>query len=120
MLSGVGKNAFTKYLCAKHDALVVSGKSGDAKYLIVKYQEKHGVYPEIIIFDIPRCNLNYISWESMEKIKDGCFASTKYECDMVLMNAPHILCFANDEPDGNLSQDRWRIGKIENMIINWN
>ena len=71
----VGKSQFTKYLCAKHDALVVSGKSADAKYMIMKYAEAHdGVYPELIIYDVPRCNLEYVSWEGLEKIKDGCFA----------------------------------------------
>ena len=119
-VGNVGKSQFTKYLCAKHDALVVSGKGSDAKYLIVKYYEKHGVYPELIIFDIPRSNLDYISWEGMEKIKDGCFASTKYECDMVIMNAPHIICFANEEPQyDKLSEDRWRIGTISQMEIVW-
>ena len=104
----VGKSQFTKYLCAKHDALVVSGKSADAKYMIMKYAEAHdGVYPELIIYDVPRCNLEYVSWEGLEKIKDGCFASTKYECSMVLMNSPHIICFANDMPPTEKLSTPW-------------
>jgi len=113
-VGNVGKSAMTKYLVANHGALVCSGKAADMKYLILKYNEKHGEYPELIIFDIPRTSLDYLSYSGLEEIKNGCFASTKYECDMVVMNCPHVVCFANELPDmSKVSRDRWNIIKIE-------
>lgn len=113
-----GKSAFTKYLCAKHNALSVSGKSSDCKYAIVKYHEEKKRYPKIIIFDVPRTNLEYINYEAIESIKNGCFFSSKYECSQVIMNSPHIIIFANSPPDiHKLSKDRWNIVKIRTELL---
>ncbi len=106
----IGKSALVKYICQRFEAVCVSGKSADAKHIIVNYNEKKGHYPEIVIFDIPRSNLDYVSYEAMEKIKDGLFCATKYESQMVIMNSPHILCFANEKPyTDKMSLDRWVI-----------
>ena len=48
------KSSICKYLCAKHGALICSGKAADIKYLIIKYKEKNGNYPEIILYE-DRC-----------------------------------------------------------------
>ena len=107
---GIGKSALVKLLCYKYGAIVCSGKASDMKYMIVKYKEKNGVYPNVVIFDIPRSLKDYVSYSGIEEIKNGCFASSKYECDMVLMNSPHILCFANEIPEfEKLSKDRWKV-----------
>lgn len=109
-----GKSTFSKYLCAKHNALLLSGKGADMKYGVIKYQEKRGFYPEVIIFDIPRTNMEYVSWSCLEDIKNGCFFSGKYESDMVIMNSPHIICFSNSEPDyDKLSMDRWKVAQLK-------
>lgn len=108
-----GKSALCKYLVVKHDAVIVSGKGTDVKYMIVKYHEKNKVYPEVIIYDIPRSNENYISYTAIEEIKNGLFASSKYECEMVVMNSPHIICFANFEPNyESMSLDRWSVKEL--------
>lgn len=108
---GVGKSAFVKYLCVKMGAITVSGKGADVKYAVASYVEKHKDYPKIIIFDIPRSfNQEYLCYEALEKIKDGCFFSGKYESGMVLGNAPHLLVFSNEEPSyQKLSADRWSV-----------
>lgn len=112
----VGKSAFTKYLCHKHKALICSGKASDMKYLIVKYREKHGLFPTLIVFDIPRTYNKYLNYTGVEEIKNGCFASTKYECDTIIMNSPHVLIFANVPPDEeNMSADRWKIRLIKRI-----
>jgi len=109
----VGKSTFCKYLVVKHEALILSGKGSDMKYGIVKYVEKHGDYPEIIILDIPRSCEGYISWAGIEEIKNACFFSPKYEADMVVGNCPHLICFANFKPDtSKISEDRWDITEI--------
>ena len=109
----IGKSALVKLLCYKYGAVVCAGKGSDMKYQIVKYIEKHGEGPRIVIFDIPRSVIDYVSYQGIEEIKNGCFASTKYESDMVIMNSPHLLCFANELPDGGkLSKDRWEIHNL--------
>ncbi len=108
-----GKTALIKYLCFHHNALLVGGKASDAKYLITKWKETKGFYPKIVIFSFPRNLEDYVSYSAMEEIKDGMFCSTKYECEMVLMNCPHVLCFANFYPDtSKLSEDRWEIKEL--------
>ena len=108
-----GKSAFTKYLVVEHDALMLSGRSVDMKSAVLKFKEAKGYSPKIVIFDIPRSAEDYVSYEGMEEIKNGCFLSTKYDVGMVVMPCPHVICFANFEPDyGMLSEDRWDVREI--------
>lgn len=108
-----GKTQLCKLLCAKHDALCVSGKSNDIKYAIVKYKELNGIYPTIILLDIPRTNIDYINYEAIEKVKDGLFFCGKYESCQVIMNSPHVYLFMNEEPDTHaMTADRWIIRKL--------
>lgn len=110
----IGKSLFCKYMALKHGAIVLSGKANDMKYGIIQYKIKNDVYPEIILIDIPRNVNNFLSYTGIEEIKNGCFFSAKYECDMVIMNSPHIVCFSNEEPDySSFSLDRWKIAKVE-------
>lgn len=109
-----GKSCFTKYLCAKLGAITLSGKSDNCKYMVCEYFKQKNNWPEICIFDIPRTNLDYINYDAIESIKNGCFFSGKYECAQALMNSPHIICFANSKPEMHkLSTDRWRIIQIK-------
>lgn len=108
----VGKSALCKYICHHYNAIICSGKAADIKYMCVKYNEKMGFYPEIIICDIPRSSENYLSYTGLEEVKNGCFMSSKYECDVVLMNPPHMICFSNFHPDvSTMSVDRWNVNK---------
>lgn len=110
---GKGKTQLCKLLCAKYNALCVSGKSSDMKYAIVKFKEINGFYPKIILFDVPRCNVNYISYDGLEKIKDGLFFCGKYESCQVIMNCPHIYMFMNEDPDTDMcSADRWCLRRL--------
>lgn len=112
-VGNTGKSTFCKYLCVKHNALLISGKASDMKYGIIKYMEKHGNYPELIILDIPRKLENYVSYNGIEEVKNACFFSSKYESDMVVGNCPHFFIFANFEPEYQyLSKDRWIVKNI--------
>lgn len=114
-VGNVGKTSLCRYLCHHHHALILSGKGTDIFHGIVKYKETMSAYPRVIIIDIPRSSLEYVSYAAIEKVKDGLFFSGKYEGCMVLMNAPHIICFANSEPQvEKMSMDRWAIKEIEN------
>jgi len=110
---GVGKTQFCKYLCMKRGACIMSGKASDCKYGIVKFHEETGNYPELVIFDVPRCNLDFISYDAIESIKNGLFFSGKYEGCQVVFNSPHVIVFANEAPDlYKLSLDRWKVSGI--------
>ncbi len=105
-----GKSSFVRW-AVRAGALVCSGKAADMKYLIVKYKEKHGDWPEVVIFDVPRSSAQYLSYTGIEEIKNGVFASTKYECDVVEMPYPHVFVMANFPPElqrhDEMSVDRW-------------
>lgn len=106
----MGKSALVRYLVYHHQALVCSGRATDMKYLIIKYKEKYGSYPNLIVFDVPRTQENFLSYQGIEEIKNGCFCNTKYECEMVLMDFPHVIVMANFEPNREMmSQDRWNV-----------
>ena len=119
----VGKSTFCKYLCVKHKALILGGKASDMKYGIVKYMERHGDYPNLIVADIPRTNRKFLSYQGLEEIKNACFFSGKYEADMVIGNNPHLIIFANFKPDkSKMSLDRWEIeclGEDKEELINY-
>ena len=105
----VGKSEVVRYLVIHKGALLVSGKSADIKYQIAQCKQT----PDLIIYDIPRTAQNYINWTALEEIKNGIFCSSKYESKMVVMNSPHIICFANFAPNQDvMSQDRWNVVKI--------
>ncbi len=107
---GWGKSILTKYFIDSHklSCMTIANKTADAFFQIAKYVEENGEGPDVIICDIPRSSLEYINYQAMEKIKDGCFSSGKYECCEVRINSPHIICFANEPPDtSKLSKDRW-------------
>lgn len=108
----MGKSAMSKLLCAKYGAIICAGKAADMKHQIAEAC-KNGCPPEIVIFDVPRSSLGFISYTGIEEIKNGCFASQKYESGMVVMNSPHVLVFANEEPDYSaMSADRWNVHEI--------
>ena len=105
----VGKTAFCKYLTVKHEAIALSGKGADVRNGIVEYSKSNGQTPHLVLFPIPRSyNSDYLSYESIENIKDMYFYSGKYEGGMICGNSPHLFIFANDEPNyEKLSEDRW-------------
>lgn len=106
----VGKSTFSKYLVVRHKALVLSGRATDMKYGIVRYKEKNGDYPKLIVIDVPRTSKKFLSYQGIEEIKNACFFSGKYEGDMVVGNCPTLIVFANFRPKrGKMSNDRWKI-----------
>lgn len=110
----VGKSALAKRLMHDKHALIVSGKGSDIMFMVKTfYENNNNCGPKIIIYDIPRSNLQYVSWACLENLKNGLILSPKYESVSLLINPPHILCFANEPPDfSKLSTDRWRVSQI--------
>ncbi len=113
---GWGKSILCKYMVHQMKAVLLGGANKDALYGIASYVEKHGEGPPIVIFDIPRVNKGGISYQTLEYIKNGMFFNGKYESGMVLFNSPHVIVFANIEPDyDKLSVDRWSVKELKKI-----
>lgn len=111
---GVGKTTFVKSLIIKNpNYIYISGKVADIKYGITKYIVDRKKAPEVIFMNIPR-SVDHISYNGLEQVKDGLFYNTKYESGMVVYDCPHVIIFANEEPDyTKMSEDRWKVTRIE-------
>lgn len=107
----IGKTYLCKYLCLKYDAILVNGKRNDVFNQVANYLEinqESEKYPKLILVDIPRSCIGYVNYGTLEALKNGCLFSGKYQSTICLFPRPHVICFANTEPDiSQLSGDRW-------------
>lgn len=111
-VGNVGKTTFAKHMCMKEGVIYLSGASKDIKCGIADWINK-GKPLKMAIFDVPRTSMEYVSYQALEEVKNGIFFSGKYESGMVLFNSPHVVVFANMEPEmSKLSADRWRVIKL--------
>ena len=102
------------HLCVKYfGAILVSGSAKDIIYAI-KAKQDAGVKIRIVIWDVPRESLQFLSWKTLEQIKNRICFSAKYESGQVILwDNVHILCFANELPDwSKLSLDRWQVEEV--------
>ena len=107
----IGKSQFCKYMFVKHGAIVIQGgKLSDIMNIIFNIDMEK---TNMILIDIPRNNGNKISYSAVECILNGMITNTKYETGFKVFNPPHVVVFANEEPDRcKLSEDRWNIVNI--------
>jgi hypothetical protein len=104
-----GKTTLARYLTRKYKAIPLEGKKNDVLYCAAQHKSK------IYIYDLERTMENYISYGSIEKIKNGYYMCSKYKSEPIDRNPPHVFVFANFPPDKTaLSEDRWDIVKITN------
>jgi len=105
----VGKTQLCKYLVAKHDAIMLTGKSSDMYHMISKFPNKR----KLFVIDCPRSMQEFINYGAIEQIKNGLIFSGKYEGCQLVFNSPHVIVFANEQPNLlKMSQDRWNITRI--------
>jgi len=115
-LGASGKTAMQKSLAINENALIVSGKGADIKYAIANRVNKEKKSLPIVCFNFPRSMEEFISYESIEQIKDGLFFSGKYESEQCIFDPPHVFCFANYPPKmEKLSSDRWDVKEINTL-----
>lgn len=113
-VGNVGKSTLCKYLGYKKNAILCSGNAKDIYNHILKQKSI-----KIVIIDIPRVSQDHISYAAIESIKNGFLYSGKYEGGQKIFNTPHIICFANQEPDyEKMSQDRWKVHRINQTWTN--
>jgi len=80
---------------------------------MAKYIEEHKEAPDIMVIDVPRSMLDYVSYPGIEELKNGVCCSSKYESTSLRFNPPHVIVFANAPPDyDKMSMDRWRVTKL--------
>lgn len=106
-----GKSSLAKHLCMFYRCCLCGGGAKDNFFAINKFLENTDL--DIVIFDIPRCSFNSISYKTIEGVKNGLIFSSKYESGQIMFNSPHVIVFANFPPNcGKLSIDRWVIKEI--------
>lgn len=103
-----GKTFMANYLTAFHNTIVFTGgKVADISYA---YNNQ-----PVVIFDIARSNAECMIaiYQCIEMFKNRRLFSAKYESHTKLFTVPHVLCFANFEPDKTkLSADRWKVHHV--------
>lgn len=85
-----GKSTMCRWL-VRHGALITAGTAADMKFLVAQFYKKNGVFPDCVVLNIPRSKKDYVSYAGIEEIKDGVFASTKYECESLEMPYVHFF-----------------------------
>ncbi len=106
-----GKTAYVRHwlIHHPHTSMMVSGKATDIKCAVKLILDK-GQDVEVVFFCFARTLQEFVSYQAIEEVKDALFFSGKYEGGVVLFNPPHVVVFANFEPNyGALTQDRWSV-----------
>lgn len=106
-VGGVGKSwVMRKLLTDLPDDVQVLGigKTADLAHAI-------DITKRIFVFDIPRGGMEYLSYATLEKLKDRVIFSSKYDsCMKVLKAVPHVFVFTNEYPDmEKMTADRYLI-----------
>lgn len=111
-----GKSFLTKYLYLKYNAIICTGKSTDIFNQVKVWMDTNeDQSPSLVVCDIPRVNQDYVSYQSLECLKNGLIYSGKYEGGVCCFEMPHVICLSNAPPDLNkMSMDRWAIYRISN------
>lgn len=104
-----GKSFMGKYLMAWHDATIfTNGKLADMAYA-------YALSP-IVVIDLARTQCDKLDhmYQFIENLKNGILFSPKYDSGVKVFKAPHVIIFANFEPDRTkLSEDRWFVKKLD-------
>lgn len=105
---GFGKSLICKYFYDQEGAIILNGgKAADINFILKQYIDEQRPI-RTIIFDIPRCSLDYINYAAIENIYNGLISCNKYESCILRYNPPkRIIVMANEEPEsGKWSKDR--------------
>jgi hypothetical protein len=116
----VGKTALARHLVGAYpgEVLCVGGKGADMRYALASWVREKGSAPKTLVLLLARSREQYLSYEGIEALKDGLFFSSKYESEMVFYNPPHIIVFANWEPDrAQMSRDRWSVHHVASLRV---
>lgn len=104
---GKGKSTISRYLMCTQNAFIVTG--GSKVDILYAYRGER-----IVILDLSRdCQDRQYIYDVMEILKNGQYLSTKYVPQKRIYPKPHIVVFANFEPDyTRFTDDRWNVIKL--------
>ena len=90
-----------------HEAVVLNnGKSADIAHALPRE-------PKVVVFDLSRTMEGHINYDVIEQIKNGNVFSAKYESRAKHFPKPHVIIFANFEPNyAAWSDDRYDVVKL--------
>lgn len=117
---GCGKSTFARYLVYhKLATLITFCNVRDAMYQVQESEVKTA-----FLLDLPRTKPPGVSWtdvfSTIESLKNGFINNTKYQSKLSMIKRPHVIVFANFNPDAKqrklLSEDRWRLFAISGAI----
>jgi len=101
-----------KWLHRFHDAVPLKNKKGDILNIAMANPS------DMYVYDIERSLKSFVSYSSIEKIKNGFYMSGKYEGGIINANCPWVVIFANFPPKWNkLSEDRWEVFEIIDQAL---
>lgn len=116
-VGNVGKSALVRHLIIVSNAVLIGGKKGDVFYHFSQ-QLKAKLDVPIVVLDLSRTIEEYVSYESLECLKNGYFVCGKYESCQCVFNPPTIVVFANFCPQRTkMSLDRWRIYEVSECAL---
>lgn len=113
----VGKSFICKYISMKYDAILCGGKTNDIFNQVNNWRTENPTKLDMppCILDIPRSDYCHVNYAAIEQLKNGCLYSGKYEGGKIHSAHPHVIIFANSEPDcTGLSLDRFIMRQIKN------
>lgn len=104
----VGKSYLSEFIWLSFEGtLRAEGKSDNISYAAMEMVKNEGVFPKIILCDIPRSKSNYLNSGMLETLKNGSITSGKYETGSMGCRYPHVIVFSNAHPSIlNVSSDR--------------
>lgn len=110
-----GKTTLIKYILKHYDEATYSCACKSADILSIADETKN-----IYLLNFTRNQEGYCPWSALEQLKDGLISDSKLKKKSIniVMDSPHVICFANWEPDtSKLSEDRWCIINIEGYTV---
>lgn len=113
---GHGKTQLCKYIIKHFNAIMVNGLGDNMLYGVTAYIQSDESKRDdlIVLVNIARGKGNRVSYSALEQLKDGLWFNQKYESSCVMINSPHVVVFANEDPIVEaLTTDRWIIRKLD-------
>lgn len=105
-VGNTGKSYFALHFKPEESFTITGGKHADIQYA---YKGERYVF-----FDWARKSMETFPYGLVEQFKNGYFLVTKYESTPHRFQPPHLVVFANEQPEyGALSGDRWDCKIIE-------
>lgn len=109
-----GKSFLTKWMFMNWRCVIGGGKKADVFHQVAKALEADANnWPQLVLLDIPRSNQKYCCYGAIEDLQNGFVNSGKYEGGVYAFPQPHVIVFANEEPDyAEMSADRWVVRRL--------